>query len=324
MSWNLAIQFNKLYQAYLSLSAGSVSNTGNIPEENSIHLGPGKVFNIVSTDLTELFKVDAMSNVSVGSTGSVATLTVGNPSSAENNTHLIVQDVYGSADLSASALTFTYGDSRVLNLLNIFTPQINLTNDTGQYTVLLSSGNDDSTSGLTITTPTYEANYTNSEMRITAISSPPLRQVIINPNSILITNGVVATTITETSITSASFVGALTGNSTTATTTNQIASSVSSFTGGTGNTFSVADNKKMIIYTGSGVSTYTLITSGVSPGFYVHVVNSQTSGTLTVYQGSIAVGNVVKALVSTKSANFASNGAMFIYSGSQWMTIGGA
>jgi len=198
-----------------------LNQSGNAPEEHSIRLSGSKVFNIVTTELTQLFTVDANSNVSVGATGNVATLAVGNASSAESNTVVSVQDIYGLAELTASAMSFTYGGSQSLTLLNIFTPQINLTDATGHYTVNLSSGNDDSTSGLTIITPVYEANYTNSEMRITAISSPPLRQVIINPNSILITNGVVATTITETSVTSASFVGtASTADAITATATN--------------------------------------------------------------------------------------------------------
>jgi len=227
-AWNQTLQINNvsvtgvtnpLTSDLIATGFTVLNQSGNAPEEHSIRLSGSKVFNIVTTELTELFTVDANSNVSVGATGNVALLTVGNTGSSEGGTGIVVRDVYETATLGANTLEFVSSepesDYRSIRLLNIFTPQINLTDSTNSYNVLLCSGNDDSTSGLTLTTPVYNALYTNGEMRITVNGSPP-RFVSVTPYSISISNSGVATTITNTSVTSGSFVGALTGTASTA------------------------------------------------------------------------------------------------------------
>jgi len=173
-AWNQTLQINNvsvtgvtnpLTSDLIATGFTVLNQSGNAPEEHSIRLSGSKVFNIVTTELTELFTVDANSNVSVGATGNVALLTVGNTGSSEGGTGIVVRDVYETATLGANTLEFVSyepeSDFRSLRLLNLFTPQINLTDSTNNYNVLLSSGNDDSSSGLTITTQVYNALYTN-------------------------------------------------------------------------------------------------------------------------------------------------------------------
>ena len=295
-----------------------LNQSGNAPEDNSIRLSGSKVFNIVTTELTQLFTVDANSNVYVGATGNVANLFVGNNGGAENGTAITVQEVYGTATLAPTVLDFSYTDYRNIRLLNNTTPQIEFIDATNAYTVNLSSGNDDLNSGLTITTPVYNAIYLNNEMRITAnISS---RTVDITPNNIVISNGAVATAITETSVTSGSFVGTLTGSA------SKLATGAIAVVGGVATTLTLAQLGSIVTVTGSTTTSIILPTgSGLAIGNYYTIVNAMTNNPVNVYQTSAITANLLKSIthVYTVASPLLTSGVKMIWTGSIWASTGG-
>jgi hypothetical protein len=362
---------NPLTSNLVATGFAVLNQSGNAPEQNSIRLGGTRVFNIINTDLTEVFKVDANANVSVGSTGSVATLTVGNASATEGITIVSVQDLNGLAEMGPSGLNFSYTDSRVINLTNNSAPQIQLVDSTNLYTANLCSGNDEITSGLTLTTPNGYANYTNASFSCGVNAS--LRAILGSPYGLLIQNDgnasstvknsvettaeyvlvksekssvtakntyirldtststeptltvrnngtATQTTITDTSVTSASFVGTLTGSA------SKMATGALAVAAGSTTTLTLAQLGYIVTVTGSSSTSIILPTgAGVAIGNYYTIVNASTSSNVNVYQSSATALNLLKTLTHayTVTNPLLTTGVIMIWTGSIWASTGG-
>jgi hypothetical protein len=81
---------------------------------------------------------------------------------------------------------------------------------------------------------------------------------------------------------------------------------------GTTTSLTTAQNRFLVYSNGPGTTIVILPTVGVVLGDYFIIVNGNSSGTMTVYNGSIAAANTLKTL-NASALNLSTQGAMFIW-----------
>jgi hypothetical protein len=158
-TWSIPLELNNLQSQIQTKLNGKVDNPmtsnllaagftvlndggGDSANPNYV-IGGSKLFNVVQTDLTELFTVDANANTIVGGTAIVTTLNVGNGvNTSANGSVLNIVDIDGNVSLSSGFQQFTYNaDSRAVSIsASSSDPFMTLTNASNSQTTTIQSG----------------------------------------------------------------------------------------------------------------------------------------------------------------------------------------
>jgi len=311
-TWSVPLELNNLQSQIQTKLNGKVDNpmTSNLLASGFSVLGDGggevgngnyviggsKLFNVIQTDLTELFTVDANANTTVGGTAIVTSLNVGNVTSTSANGSVInVFDIDGSVSLSSGFQQFLYNaDSRAIQIsANSSDPFITLTNASNSQTTTVQSGS-------------------------IQVSDLPL---------------IKTTTITPISVTSDTFIGAVTGSASNLTVTDDNSNAtfypVFSDGTGTGRTISADRTTGPLEYNPSSgllttnslsLGTTTTASSGTTIVLTVNstpyrIITGSTAQTIQLPDATTLKTGIIYYFNNNSSANITvqNNGAVTLY-----------